>query len=471
MESAITQPPADDSRLLPDSRHGHDEMNLAEFPLVLLAKRPPDGLHTIEYQDYDRHPRTGIPVARKVTITGAGKFGLPTIHDEDVLMALIYLTLADKSVNGFNDPTVRFTRRQLLQVLGWPDTGDYYDRLKKSIRRWKGVNIVYENWWDHLANEFIPEIGFSLLDNYKFSDARRRDQSQLLLPLDDEHPQRSLCSITWNKTPFANFKNGYLTTLDLDMFFSLPTAAAKRAYRYLNLRLPDSGLQDFDLQTFACQHVGFSTSYKPSRLRSEVQKTIVSPLEKNEFLEPMPSKRRFLKQNGRDRIVFARKVEAMHSASQPDQAVTAVAASAPSPLIRELTRRHLAGKLAANFVAAHPAEYIEQKIDYLDFTLATESINNPGGWLRKAIEEDYGPPPGYLPRAEREQRAEAVRQAELKSTADRRQKRESEVRDEAMKKAVEAYIQRLAPTEREALEAEALAQARQRRGRTSIIPP
>jgi hypothetical protein len=459
MEPAITHPLADDSRLLPDSRHGHDEMNLAEFPLVLLAKRPPDGLHTIEYQDYDRHPRTGIQVQRKVTITGAGKFGLPTIHDEDVLMALIYLTLADKSVNGFNDPTVRFTRRQLLQVLGWPDTGDYYDRLKKSIRRWKGVNIVYENWWDHLANEFIPEIGFSLLDNYKFSDARRKDQSQLLLPLDDEHPQRSLCSITWNKTPFANFKNGYLTTLDLDAFFSLPTAAAKRAYRYLNLRLPDSGLRDFDLQTFACQHVGFSTSYKPSRLRSEVQKTIVSPLEKNEFLEPMPSKRRFLKQNGRDRIVFARKAEAVPTTSQPDQAAPAVAVSVPSPLIRELTRRHLAGKLAGKFVAVHPAEYIEQKIDYLDFTLATESIKNPGGWLRKAIEEDYGPPPGYLPRAERERQAEASQQAELKSADDRRQKQKAEALEKAMRDAANAYIQRLAPDEREALESEALARA------------
>ena len=111
MKAAPSHQPTDDACLLPDGRHGHDEINLAEFPLVLLSKRPPDDVHTIEYQDYDRHPRTGAAVLRKVTITGAGKFGLPTIHDEDVLMALIYLTLANKSTIDLSDPTVRFNRR------------------------------------------------------------------------------------------------------------------------------------------------------------------------------------------------------------------------------------------------------------------------------------------------------------------------------------------------------------------------
>ena len=92
---------------------------------------------------------------------------------------------------------------------------------------------------------------------------RRKESPQLALPLDDDPAKQSLCFIKWNMTPFAGFKNGNLRTLDLDTFFSLPTAAAKRAYRYLNLRLPDSGLQDFDLRTFACQHVGFATTTSP----------------------------------------------------------------------------------------------------------------------------------------------------------------------------------------------------------------
>lgn len=324
MEPAIASPFTDESRPSADGRsvirQSHDEPNLAEFPLVLLTTQSPKDRHTLEYQDIERHPRTGVTITRKVTITGAGKFGLPTSRDEDVLMALTYLTLEDKSKTGFDDPMVYFTRRKLLEILDWPDTGHYYKRLKEALTRWKGVNIYYENWWDNLAQDYVPETeGFSILDNFKLSDARRKDHSQLILPLDDNQHKQSLCYIKWNMTPFAGFKNGNLRTLDLDKFFSLPTAAAKRAYRYLNLRLPDSGHQEFDLRTFAFQHVGFSENYKPGRLRNQVQETIVAPLEQTEFIEKMPPKRRFLKQNGRDRIVFARKASANLSASRPDQ--------------------------------------------------------------------------------------------------------------------------------------------------------
>ena len=481
MEPAIASPFTDESRPSADGRsvirQSHDEPNLAEFPLVLLTTQSPKDRHTLEYQDIERHPRTGVTITRKVTITGAGKFGLPTSRDEDVLMALTYLTLEDKSKTGFDDPMVYFTRRKLLEILDWPDTGHYYKRLKEALTRWKGVNIYYENWWDNLAQDYVPETeGFSILDNFKLSDARRKDHSQLILPLDDNQHKQSLCYIKWNMTPFAGFKNGNLRTLDLDKFFSLPTAAAKRAYRYLNLRLPDSGHQEFDLRTFAFQHVGFSENYKPGRLRNQVQETIVAPLEQTEFIEKMPPKRRFLKQNGRDRIVFARKASANLSASRPDQtpllqqdcppAPSVTACPALSPLINELTRRHLGGKLATKFVEAYPADYIQQKIDYFDFTLTVQSIKNPAGWLRKAIEEDYGMPPNYLPREERERQAAAARQAEQRTAEarrhdveTRRHEQEQHARQRATRQKVDAYLKQLDQAERIALEAEALAAA------------
>ena len=171
-----------------------------------------------------------------------------------------------------------------MQILGWPDTGDNYDRLKKSLRRWKGVTIVYENWAFLTSNgerHGTDETGFSLLDNYELSDGRSRPKEPPAptLPFADLPARRSLCSITWNKTPFASFQSDYLKTLDLDRFFRLPTAAAKRAFRYLDKHLPPAGTQEYDLERFACQHVGFSTKYKPSRLRQDVEQTVVRPLE------------------------------------------------------------------------------------------------------------------------------------------------------------------------------------------------
>ncbi|MGH7226361.1 MAG: replication initiator protein A, partial [Gemmataceae bacterium] len=354
-------------------------MNFAEFPLALLAKRPPTGLHTVEYQGHDLHPRTGKPVLRKVTISGAGKYGLPTAQDEDVLIGLIYLTLADRLERGFendDDRTIHFTRRQLFQILGWPETGDYYERFKKSLRRWKGVTIIFENWWDEQAGDFnTEETGFGILENYQLADGRRKEETQLPLPFGDCQPQRSLCSITWNKTPFASFKNGYVKKLDLNTFFRLPTAAAKRAYRYLDKHLSAEGSQEFDLHTFACQHVGLSGNYKPSRLRSEVQKSVVEPLEEAHVIELLPAARRFLKRDGRARVLFARGPAArLTFPAEPDAARPAVpppASAVASPLIAELRRHGLGGKAASDFIAAHPADYVEQKIAYLDFLIDT----------------------------------------------------------------------------------------------------
>ena len=451
---------------------------------MLLAKRPPAGLDSIEYQSSSSHPHSGETVTRKVTISGAGKYGLPTAQDEDVLIALLYLTLEEnrdegnkdnKNRDDDDDRTVYFTRSQLLQILGWPDTGDYYERLKKSLRRWKGVMIVYEKWWDPTLGKggdfAADEIGFSLLDNYGISDGRRTPpKKQLLLPFFDAEPQRARCFIIWNKTPFSSFKNGHIKKLNLDKFFKLPTPAAKRAYRYLDATLPPADVQEHDLECFACQHVGISTNYKPSRLRSEVQATVINPLEQADFIEPMPLKRRFFKRDGRHYVLFARKAsianlpaEAPTAAPTADQAVLPAA----SHLLPELRRHHIGGKVARNLIASHPAAYIEQKINFLDFLIDTgKSPKNPAGWLRRALEEDYGPPPGYLPKAEREQKQQAADESKRREQEQREAQRRQEQQEMAARKAerehIDRYLKDLTPPQREALEKKAIANANEK---------
>jgi hypothetical protein len=174
------------------------------------------------------------------------------------------------------------------------------------------------------------------------------------------------CYIVWNKTPFSSFQNGYLKQLNLDTFFCLPTAAAKRAYRYLDADLPGRGDREYDLQLFACEHVGIARNYKPSRLRDEVEKTVVKPLEQADVIETLPAKRRFFKRDSRFKVIFGRK---RHDAalppeeSLPAQTQPKPAAAAASPLFAELKRFGIGGKAARDFIAAHAADYIDQKID------------------------------------------------------------------------------------------------------------
>ena len=77
----------------------------------------------------------------------------------------------------------------------------------------------------------------------------------------------------------------------------------------------------------------------------------------------------------------------------------------------------------------------------------------------KSITDDYVAPKGFESQAVRQARADAKRQADQQAAEQRRRQHEQEARDQAERQAVDAYLQRLTPAERNALEAEALAQA------------
>jgi hypothetical protein len=450
---------------------GRDEMNLAELPLVLLAERPTHGVDRIEYQDDYRDPVTGEIRTLKVTITADHEHGLPTIRDEDVLLVLFSLTKEFLETVITQHPeyisrarTLCFSRHQLLLLLGWPIEGKSYLRLATALERWKGVKIKYENWWHPLKQSYGTEI-FSFLDNVSLYDERKRSNrsasaGQMDLPLS---------SVTWNEVPFASLRYHHLKPLDLERLFRLPTAAAKRAYRYLDKHLPDDGAPlTYDLHRFACQRVGLSPNYKPSRLVSEVQTTVIDPLENAAFLKPMNPKERYLKQQrGRYQITLARTIS-LPLLPPADAIPEPSAADTGSSLLDELRRRKLGGKVARDLVAAHPAEYLRQKIEYFDYQLETGSLKRPAAWLRKAIEEDFGEPAGYLPRAERERQhqaaeekqqtaAEIQRRQHERREAERRREQQEIARRKAERAHINAYLKTLTPQEQHALEQQALA--------------
>ena len=81
---------------------GRDELNLAEFPITLLADRVPDGCKTLEFEDTVFDQQANALVTRRLTITGSDRYGLPTAVDDEILVALIQLT---KIGNNFHEST------------------------------------------------------------------------------------------------------------------------------------------------------------------------------------------------------------------------------------------------------------------------------------------------------------------------------------------------------------------------------
>ncbi len=84
--------------------------------------------------------------------------------------------------------------------------------------------------------------------------------------------------------------------------------------------------------------------------------------------------------------------------------------------------------VAEQLVLKYPEEYITGKLDFVQWLVETNSPlvgRNPAGYLRRAIEEDWSPPPKYKPRPQR-QAEERERDAALVADQERRRAAEHE---------------------------------------------
>lgn len=94
---------------------GRDEMNLADFPLTVLASRPLKGATSLVFEDEvgEKHGRNRVK--RRLMVLACSEYGLPTASDDEVILGLIQLTYA----TDFADRKLSFTPAELFRVLGW----------------------------------------------------------------------------------------------------------------------------------------------------------------------------------------------------------------------------------------------------------------------------------------------------------------------------------------------------------------
>lgn len=410
---------------------GKDEMNLAEFPLAAIADRVPADQKTLVFEDTIDDWGTSQTITRRLTISAADKFGLPTSLDDEVILGLIQLTKQQR----FADRKVSFSRYQLIQILGWRLEGRSYERLEKSLKRWLGVTLDYEKaWWDKEAQSWVDE-SLHILDNVTLYDQERRLQR-----LRGPTAELPLSSFTWNEVVFRSFKSGNLKTIDLNVFRQLESAAAKRMYRFLDKRFYHRSRWEFDLTEFACEHIGLSRNYDTGQLKRRLQPAI-EELEEVGFLETLAPSQRYVKiARGEWRIVFVKKAAPQVEESPEEEAA----------LLRVLIDRGVTPSVAAELVRDYPLELIEMQIEVLDrlrHAKEWESIRNPAGYLVKSIREGYVPPAHLLPK-----------KASSKPSPSRRAVVATPAKD-PLAESIAAHLASLDNDELSRLEAEAIAHA------------
>ena len=416
---------------------GRDEMNLAEFPITLLTDRVPAGLKTIEFQGG----------AGKLVISGSNDYGLPTAADADVIVGLIQLT---KIRNNFTDPTVNFTRYELMKLLGWPDRGAYYQRLDDSLHRWVGVTLRYhEAWWDNAIKTRV-DAAFHILESVVIIEQSARKKLKAR-----GQQQTPSSQFTWNRVFFRSCQADNLKRLDLETYLSLGSAISKQMYRFLDKRFYARREWTFDLRAFAFGHIGLSQNYTAAKIKEKLQPAI-DELETIGFIDKMGRDERYEKvARGEWKITFARREnpEAKERETPPET----------GELEQALIARGVTPVVAARLVESHPTEHIQERIEIFDWLSGKKDkrvSKNPGGYLAESIRKSYLPPKGFESKTAREKK-QADERERKRQTEEAQQRAEAEERacEEAEQLRVDAYLASLTPEEREALQAEALAKA------------
>jgi hypothetical protein len=256
---------------------GRDELNLAEFPLGLVSERIPKSLtsKTLTFEGQ----------FGRLILTGSDAFGLPTALDSDVIVALMYMT---KVKNNFTDPTVYFSRYELLGILGKQDKGQTYKRLSESLNRWMGVTLYYDSsFWNNKIKCRI-DAKFHILESVILisEDARKTLRSrQQPLPLS---------SFSWNRVFFESCQANNLKKLDLGVYFALRSAVTKQLYRFLDKRFYLRPDWEFSIRELAFGHVGLSPNYTDSKIKEKLQPAL-EELEQIGFILQMSNKDRYRK--------------------------------------------------------------------------------------------------------------------------------------------------------------------------------
>jgi hypothetical protein len=421
---------------------GRDELNFAEFPIAALTERIPAGDDDLVFCDRIFDQQASRWVERRVIVERHKRYGLPTAVDDEILFALVQLT---KLRNNFTSREVGFTLCEIIKILGWRDGGPYYDRLRESLHRWKRIMIRWENaWWNNKDKTWMTEY-FNVIDN-------------LSLPEEGRHAD-ARHSFHWNVVLFNSFQRGNFKLIDAETFFALRNSVAKRMYRFLDKRFYHQNQWEFDLKNFALEHIGINRTYEKNvgKIKERLDEGIVE-LEQIGFITPMERNRRYTKARaGQWSIHFEKQSSAGHAAPLPPAAERCETATQP-PLVKELVARGVTQATAIELATGQRAEVTERQIEVFDWTLKkNHKLKNPAGFLVKAIQKDYAPPPGFESReqaAAREKKAAEIRQRAQEAAA---LKRAEEEREKALEARCQAYWDALDPGQQAALFEEALA--------------
>lgn len=375
---------ADDDFAREPRPSGRDEMNLAEFPFALLRRQTGDE-DSYTYEGWVTE-RGGQRRRQRWTVRGAGGLGLPTEYDERVIVAL----MAISAEQGFQARKTPFSIYRALQVMGLPRSQRAYESVQRALERLVGVTIYAEGaFWDQGEQGWVEmKSGFHIIEKYWLAylerDQRVRDSEGI--------PGYFI----WSEDIWKSIQDGYIKYLDLDFYFSLDIPLARRLYRFLDKRMHYQTTYEIDIFDLASR-LGMARYEYPSEVSRKLQPALDELIEAG-FLQRAGA----VKVGRYTRMRFERvgTNEAKRQEAAPPAPRTTLpdaAEEAADPVALALVDLGFGRAVAQALVTEYGTDLVQEKLNYLRWEqeVRRKLLRNPRGWLRRAIEEDYGAPAGY----------------------------------------------------------------------------
>jgi hypothetical protein len=238
-------PPATSNRLVV----GRDEIHLASLP-------------------FTRRKNDGNPILKSWTAMGVdGKLHNffwnvtkpPSTHAEDVLVALINIGIR----TGQPDQIVETYAYEVLQVMKRNPGGSSYERITNAIEALRVVKIQTNAIWDEKNQAYVRNT-FGFIQRYYDVMTRR-----------EIIDSATMFGVEWTNIFYERLAQSTIG-IDLDLYFELDNAMARRLYRHINRMMLLHGYFKQDLGLLASVHMGLSSN----RLHLSQLDAILSPATK-----------------------------------------------------------------------------------------------------------------------------------------------------------------------------------------------
>lgn len=362
------------------------EANLEEWAIGLPSSRTRLREFTQEREIEAEVGGRTVLMRQSWTMRAGGAYALPGEFDQDVYFALLCLVEGQGGMP--DDGIVGFSMYELLGVLGRKRSGRDYRQLSESLDRlsatsYRSKSAFYSASRRRRVTDTFWLFGVTTRETLPIGDPRE----EALAGLEDDLLARGLghthTVVRFSPQIVESYKGGYLTVLDPEIYFRLPSAVSRRLYRVVEHGRGGSMAFEMGLTDLRDR---IPLSPKTHRYPAQIRRPLDAAheaLTRAGFLQDVVYRGGGAEQRARYRIskgYAARRERGLGDGSQnsPGRLV------ARERLLSEGVEPHIADRL----VHDHGAERVLEAADALAARPAG-TIGNPAGWLVRAVEKGW----------------------------------------------------------------------------------